>query len=96
MESAAGAVEREDRLGVADAQAADAHASKLEAFLEMLPAPASLRQFHRVWNGLILSPLPALDLESWGESALAARARLLQQADLTRQLMRFVEKTAKI
>ncbi len=78
------------------AQAADAHASKLEAFLEMLPAPASLRQFHRVWNGLILSPLPALDLESWGESALAARARLLQQADLTRQLMRFVEKTAKI
>ena len=59
-------------------------------------APASLRQFHRVWNGLILSPLPALDLESWGESALAARARLLQQADLTRQLMRFVEKTAKI
>ncbi len=73
-----------------------AHQAKLEAFLDMLQAPPSLRDFHRVWNGLNASPLPALSLAPWGESALAARARLLQQADLSQQLVRFVEKTAKI
>ena len=78
------------------AQADDAHETKLEAFLGMLQAPASLRQFHQVWNGVSRGPLPALDLGSWGETALAARARLLQQADLAQQLLQFVEKTAKI
>ena len=73
-----------------------AHQAKLEAFLDKMQAPSSLREFHRVWNGLRPVPLPALDLGSWGEAALAARRRLQKQPDLTQQLLRFVEKTAKI
>ena len=30
----------------------DAHHAKLQAFLDWLQAPASLRQFHHTWNGL--------------------------------------------
>lgn len=68
----------------------DAHHAKLEAFLEVVAAPASLRGFHRVWNGLQAAPLPALDSAAWTPSAQAARASLLAQPDLTQQLLRFV------
>jgi uncharacterized repeat protein (TIGR03837 family) len=67
-----------------------AHATKLEAFLDWLGADASLRQFHRVWNGLAPGPLPALDLPAWRPIAHTAREKLLQQADLTTQLLNFV------
>ena len=68
----------------------DAHHLKLEAFLDWLDAPASLRAFHRVWNGLIDAPLPPIDLPAWRACTLAARDRLLQQDDLACQLLGFV------
>jgi uncharacterized repeat protein (TIGR03837 family) len=67
-----------------------AHHAKLEAFLDWLQAPSSLRNFHRVWNGLEPSPLPALDdgsLADWARCAQAARARLLNQPDLLSYLL---------
>lgn len=73
-------------------QADNAHHAKLEAFLTLLNAPPSLRQFHQVWNAVAKASLPALELESWGATVLAARERLRQQPDLTQQLLQFVEK----
>ncbi len=67
----------------------DAHHAKLEAFLDTAQAPASLRQFHRVWNGLEGGPLPALDLAEWGANARAFAARLWQLPDLSAQLLQF-------
>jgi uncharacterized repeat protein (TIGR03837 family) len=68
-----------------------AHAVKLEAFLEWLQAPADLREFHRVWNGLSQARLPIIQAQAWQECALAARQRLLAQNDLVSQLLDFVE-----
>ncbi len=68
-----------------------AHADKLNAFLDWLQAPPDLRLFHQVWNGLSQAVLPAMDIPSWTAVALTARARLLQQTDLTTQLMAFVQ-----
>lgn len=73
-----------------------AHATKLKAFLDWMQAPASLRQFHQVWNATDpvggTGPLPAVDTPSWGACARAARARLLAQDDLVTQLLGFVTK----
>ena len=62
---------------------------KLDAFLDWLQAPPSLRHFHRVWNGVQPGPLPPIDLPAWQACCSAARARLLQQDDLATQLVRF-------
>ena len=67
-----------------------AHAAKLEAFLNWLGAPQSLRRFHRIWNGLESSPLPAPDFPAWHTATVAARERLLAQDDLVARLMQFV------
>jgi uncharacterized repeat protein (TIGR03837 family) len=71
-----------------------AHHAKLEAFLHWLDAPASLRAFHRVWNGIQPGPLPVIDprhdLPAWRACVRAARQRLLGQDDLVTQLLRFV------
>lgn len=71
-----------------------AHADKLQAFLDWLDAPATLRQAHLAWNGLAApEKLPALHpplLDEWRACVQAARARLLAQADLSGQLLRFV------
>ena len=67
----------------------NAHHDKLDAFLDWLQAPPSLRQFHRVWNGVEPGPLPPIDLPAWQACCSAARARLLQQDDLVAQLVRF-------
>ncbi len=69
-----------------------AHHAKLEAFLDMAGAPATLRQFHRAWNGLDNTALPVLDLHDWARSALDVRARLLLQPDLASQLLDFKPK----
>ncbi|MDP2367872.1 elongation factor P maturation arginine rhamnosyltransferase EarP [Rhodoferax sp.] len=69
----------------------DAHLSKLEAFLDTIQAPASLRRFHRTWNGVNQGPLEPLALPAWGEAIQAARAQLLQQPDLVSQLLEFVD-----
>ncbi|MDZ4128000.1 MAG: elongation factor P maturation arginine rhamnosyltransferase EarP [Hydrogenophaga sp.] len=71
----------------------DAHHAKLEAFLDWLQAPDSLRAFHRIWNGITPAHnvWPGWDVvDSWRACVLAARARLLAQPDLTSQLLEFV------
>ncbi|MBK7507453.1 MAG: elongation factor P maturation arginine rhamnosyltransferase EarP [Comamonadaceae bacterium] len=73
-----------------------AHHAKLEAFLDWLDAPASLRQFHRTWNGIAdtagaRSPSTP-ELNAWAACARAARARLFTQDDLATQLLGFVGK----
>lgn len=67
-----------------------AHHGKLEAFLDVINAPASLRQFHRTWNGVNQAPLTELELASWTQTARDARTRLTGQNDLTSQLLEFV------
>lgn len=72
------------------------HAHKLEAFLDWLQAPASLRAFHRRWNGLD-APGPVLqdalfEPERWRDCAKQARLKLLEQEDLSTQLLNFIAK----
>jgi uncharacterized repeat protein (TIGR03837 family) len=71
-----------------------AHGPKLEAFLDMLDAPPSLRAFHRVWNGLADQKLPPLaDASSWQLTAAKKnRARLASQPDLTSGLLEYAAK----
>jgi uncharacterized repeat protein (TIGR03837 family) len=67
----------------------NAHHAKLEAFLEVMQAPASLRKAHRVWNGLEAGEWPALNsgaLADWTACVQTARQKLLQQTDLVSQL----------
>ena len=68
-----------------------AHHAKLEAFLDWLQAPPSLRQFHRVWNGMTHEDLPALDtgtLTQWAATSRSARQKLLAQDALVTPLLR--------
>ena len=67
-----------------------AHAAKLNAFLDWLNAPDSLRQFHLTWNGLSQRRLPEIDLLAWQACVQSARQRLMKQADLVSQLLQFV------
>ena len=67
----------------------NAHHAKLAAYLDWLQAPATLRSFHMGWSGL--EPVrPGFDPAGWADCIAGARARLLEQDDLTTQLMRFV------
>ncbi|MDI1244656.1 MAG: elongation factor P maturation arginine rhamnosyltransferase EarP [Rhodoferax sp.] len=72
------------------------HAHKLEAFLDWLQAPDSLRAFHRRWNGLKMPGLTLPDApfapEHWQDCVIQARARLLAQQDLSTQLLNFAAK----
>ncbi len=71
----------------------NAHHAKLEAFLDWLEAPDSLRTFHRLWNGITTAERvwPGWEVvESWRPCVLSARQRLLAQPDLTGQLLEFV------
>ena len=72
-------------------QADQAHQPKLQAFLDQMQAPQSLRDFHAAWNaGDTPLPLPPLDLAAWSDCIAAAGKRLREQDDLTTQLLRFV------
>ncbi|WP_043117913.1 elongation factor P maturation arginine rhamnosyltransferase EarP, partial [Pseudacidovorax intermedius] len=70
------------------------HHDKLDAWLDALDAPASVRAFHAAWNGRPGAPaLPALDdalLADATRMVQAARARLLAQDDLLTRLVRFI------
>ena len=71
----------------------NAHHAKLEAFLDWLQAPHSLRQFHRIWNGLEPGRLDIGNhktLADWQACVLQARKRLLSQTDLISQLLSFI------
>ena len=70
-----------------------AHHDKLHAFEAALDMPADLRQFHAVWNGLKIGPLPALSratLGDWRHWSLQTRLALQSQTDLAAQLLSFV------
>lgn len=72
----------------------NAHHDKLNAFLDWLDAPDSLRAFHHAWNGMAPPhSLPRIDrsmLAQWQACIHAARSRLGQQKDLIAQLQQFV------
>ena len=75
----------------------DAHHAKLDAFLDLLDAPVSLRAFHHSWNSAPSSDAFGekrlkIDLPEWQQTVRHAQARLLQQPDLASQLLQFVEK----
>jgi uncharacterized repeat protein (TIGR03837 family) len=74
----------------------NAHQAKLEAFLDWLQAPPSLRTFHRLWNGVVPASGPVwpgwAEIDQWTACTLAARERLLAQPDLAAQLLEFVAK----
>jgi uncharacterized repeat protein (TIGR03837 family) len=76
-----------------------AHRVKLDAFLDMLEAPASLRAFHQHWNaGPAMKDIPPADiskaeLQAWSLLAQAARARQMAQDDLTTRLRELVGKS---
>ncbi len=71
----------------------NAHHAKLDAFLDWLDAPASLRAFHHAWNGMTGSDtLPAITpalLQEWQACTLRARSNLYAQSDLIAQLQPF-------
>ena len=70
----------------------NAHHAKLEAFLDWMQAPESLRKAHRVWNGVEIGPLPHLSVETlriWRNQIQINFARLLGQTDLASQLVDF-------
>ena len=69
-----------------------AHHAKLQAWLDVLQAPASLRLFHQRWNGVSPPPLGALEPGLWGQTVRQLRERLQQQPDLASQLLGFVLK----
>jgi uncharacterized repeat protein (TIGR03837 family) len=67
----------------------NAHHAKLEAFLDWMQAPESLRKAHRIWNVLEEGEWPALNsgaLADWPACAQTARQQLLLQTDLVSQL----------
>ncbi len=72
----------------------NAHHAKLEAFMDRLQAPESLRRFHRVWNGLERGRLPVIDpgLMSEGQACIdAAQSHLGQQSCLLSRLLQTLE-----
>lgn len=73
----------------------NAHHAKLEAFLDLLKAPPSLRQFHYIWNGMpthTATNLPELSLSEWRLPISLLRNNLIRQDDLVTQIIRFAEK----
>lgn len=76
----------------------NAHHRKLDAFLDWLQAPASLRAFHRVWNAVPdaidtnQTTLPELALPEWQQTVTTACFQQLQQDDLVTRLLRFASK----
>ncbi|MPN54335.1 hypothetical protein SDC9_202005 [bioreactor metagenome] len=72
----------------------DAHHEKLDAFLDWMQAPPSLRAMHAAWNALPgVSNIPTISMDmlaNWRACTLAARERLWRQNDLLTQLLGFV------
>ena len=69
------------------------HHEKLDAFLDCVQAPPSLRRAHAAWNAADpLQPLPdlAANAAEWEAAASRSRAALLALPDLTTRLLQFV------
>jgi uncharacterized repeat protein (TIGR03837 family) len=63
------------------------HHAKLQAFLDTLDAPPTLRAFHAGWNAFDAA-LPPLAMGDWQAWAQHARGTLVAQDDLVTQLFR--------
>ena len=80
------------------AQHDEAHHVKLDAFLDMMNAPESMRAVHLEWNDvsqLRIGDLPdrlTRVLSQWQVAVSQVRERLLEQDDLVTQLMRLAAK----
>ena len=73
-----------------------AHASKLGALLDWLGAEPEQALFHRVWNGLLDTPLPLLAHCKWAATAELAQQRARSHADLVTTLLRHLSRPATI
>ena len=77
-----------------------AHHAKLDAFLQMMDAPESLKTAHIAWNASAperqsnpdLPNLPLFDLPVWAKSAENLSTKLCLQPDLVSNLISFAEK----
>ena len=72
------------------------HLVKLQAFLDLIKAPANLRDLHQRWNeapGRAPSPLPPFELLEWQQTVLTARKTQLEGQDLVGRLLQFVSKS---
>jgi uncharacterized repeat protein (TIGR03837 family) len=77
-----------------------AHAAKLEAFLDQMAFGATVRDLHRAWNGLCSPTQDARTLaclrpegtDKWRREVHAARQGLSELDDLTTSLLQFVQK----
>ena len=67
------------------------HLEKLDALLDLLRAPASLRQAHHAWNAADAGwPASPENTAEWGAAAQHLREYLWRQQDLASQLLQFV------
>jgi len=76
----------------------NAHHAKLEAFLEWIQAPQSLRSAHRVWNGIPAKNGAVIDqisLSEWDPCFKNAQQRLFLGADLVNQLTQNIRQKTK-
>ena len=72
----------------------NAHHAKLEAFLDGMQAPESLRRVHKAWNGMDNTAWPHVNgeiLETWISCIQEAGAKLHPQIALHVQLMALVQ-----
>jgi len=78
-----------------------AHQAKLDAFLDLIQAPATMRRCHEAWNALPISVLARKDdivslqdtLAAWQQTVQQSRQALLRHNDLVTSLLGFVSKT---
>jgi uncharacterized repeat protein (TIGR03837 family) len=66
------------------------HERKLKALLNRMQAEPAVRRLWRAWNRIDAWPAALPDALSWREACQQWRAGLLEQTDLTSQLLRFV------
>jgi uncharacterized repeat protein (TIGR03837 family) len=72
------------------------HLVKLQAFLDIIQAPASLREIHQCWNeapGSRQLPLAPFALTEWQQTVLTARKTQIEGQDLVERLLQFVSKS---
>ena len=66
------------------------HERKLKSILARLPADAAVQTLWQAWNGLGPWPAALPDPAAWRAACQQWRSGLVEQSDLTSQLIRFV------
>jgi uncharacterized repeat protein (TIGR03837 family) len=70
-----------------------AHRRKLDAFLDRFQPSRSVREVWNGWNGFAPMPDALPDIDAWHLACTRWRSSLLDQADLTTQLIEFAAET---